>query len=181
MSHSSEQGAALIYTMIFTTLMVIAGLASMSFSSLEQSASANFRSKQTAFMAAESILLEAERCISLGGACTDIAVFDSNCTNGLCFNGIDRTSTVSCQAGSQAPWEQAAVWADSSRHAVATSLSAGLTGRYIIEFLCYVPKDPSTTPSKSIASDWSQFYRVTALAAVDIDDARVMLQSTFKW
>ena len=178
MYYSSEQGAALVYTMIFTTLMVVTGLSSISFSSLEQRSSANFRTKQSAFMAAESTLLEAERCISLGGACADITTFDANCTNGLCFNGIDRTSTVSCQSGNQTPWEQPTVWSNSSRHKVATSLSAGLTGRFIIEFLCYIPKDPTTTPSKSIASDWSQLYRITALAVMD--DARVMLQSTYK-
>ncbi len=177
-----EQGTALVYTMIFMTLMIMAGLASVQFSSLEQRTSSNFRTRQATFFAAETILLEAEHCIRENTACSDVSLFDNNCTNGLCFNGSDRTSTVSCRSGNQRPWELAAIWTDNTRHITATSVSGALAGRYIIEFLCYVPRNPTgVTPSPANPRDWSRIYRITALSVMANDGARVMLQSTYKW
>ncbi len=183
METKKEKGSSLIYTMVFMGIMITAGLTAVQFSSLEQRTSSNFRTKQTTFFGAETILLEAEQCIREDAACSNIALFDTNCTNGLCFNGSDRTSTVSCRSGNQRPWEQAAIWTDTARHIAATNLTAPtVTGSFIIEFLCYVPRNPfGVTPNPANPADWSSLYRITALASMDIDGARVMLQSTYKW
>lgn len=177
-----DKGSSLIYTMVFVTIMIMAGLVAIRFSSLEQRTSSSFRSKQTAFFAAETILLEAERCIREDASCSDITQFDNNCTDGLCFNGSNRTDTASCRTGNQRPWEQAAVWTNSSRHVTATTTPQTVTGSFIIEFLCYVPRNPfGATPNPANSTDWSRLYRITALSSMDDSGARVMLQSTYKW
>ncbi|WP_172807366.1 pilus assembly PilX family protein [Endozoicomonas ascidiicola] len=179
--HYFSRGSALIYTMVFMTIMIIIGLGSVNFSSLEQRTAGSFRVQQQAFVAAESILLEAELCVKDETRCSDLPLFDGNCTNGLCFSGTERNSTVLCESGVTSPWEQGDVWRDSSRYINATSVGSTVTGRYIVEFMCYVPKNPfGVTPDPTKAAEWSRLYRITALSVMDSDGARVMLQSTYK-
>ncbi|WP_252176433.1 PilX N-terminal domain-containing pilus assembly protein [Endozoicomonas sp. 4G] len=179
--HHDENGSALLYTMIFFTLMVIATLTAVQFSSLEQRMSASYRTHQTAFIAAETALLEAERCIKNQSSCNNINTFASDCSNGLCFSGSDRNSIISCRAGNASPWENAALWADASKTIVATSVPSGTSARYIVEFLCYIPRVLfGVTPNPANPSDWSKLYRVTVLSAVDNPNSQVMLQSTYK-
>ena len=176
-----DKGSSLIYTIVFMTIMIMAGLGAIQFSSLELRTSSSFRSKQTAFFAAETILLEAEQCLREDTSCSDITLFDNNCTGGLCFNGSDRTSPISCRAGNQRPWEQAAIWTNSSKH-IAAATAQTVTGSFIIEFLCYVPKNPfGVAPNPANIVDWSRLYRITALSSMDDSGAKVMLQSTYEW
>ena len=174
-------GSALIFTMIFMGLMVLAALVSVQFSGLEQKMSASYRSSQSAFIAAESTLLEGERCVKEQAACNTVSNFNSSCSGGLCFSGTNSTNIVSCRAGIAQPWEDVNLWLDNSRTLEATTLPAGTSGRYIIEFLCYVPNVQfGVTPNPNNPSDWAGLYRITALASVDNTSSRAMVQSTYK-
>ncbi|WP_257254783.1 MULTISPECIES: PilX N-terminal domain-containing pilus assembly protein [unclassified Endozoicomonas] len=179
--HHDENGSALLYTMIFLTLMVMATLTAVQFSSLEQRMSASYRTHQAAFVAAETVLLEAERCIKNQNSCNDINTFAGDCSNGLCFSGSDRNSIISCRAGHARPWESAALWKDPGKTIAATTMPSGSSARYILEFLCYVPRTLfGVSPNPANPSDWSKLYRVTVLASVDNLNSQVMLQSTYK-
>ncbi|MGI9281402.1 MAG: pilus assembly PilX family protein [Endozoicomonas sp.] len=179
--HRDEQGTALLYTMIFLTLMVMAALTAVQFSSLEQRMSASYRTHQAAFIAAETALLEAERCVKGQNSCNDITTFANDCGNGLCFNGTDSTSIISCRAGNARPWENTSLWTDTNKTIAATTLPSGTSARYIVEFLCYIPRALfGVTPNPANPSDWSRLYRVTVLASVDNLNSQVMLQSTYK-
>ncbi|WOG26411.1 PilX N-terminal domain-containing pilus assembly protein [Endozoicomonas sp. 8E] len=176
-----EDGTALLYTMVFLTLMVMATLTAVQFSSLEQRMSASYRTHQTAFVAAETAMLEAERCIKNQNSCNDINTFASDCSGGLCFSGSDRNSIISCRAGNARPWEIAALWTDAGKTIAAITLPSGTSARYVVEFLCYVPRTLfGVSPNPANPSDWSQLYRVTVLASVDNLNSQVMLQSTYK-
>lgn len=178
---SRQRGSALIYTMIFMGLMVVAALVSVQFSTLEQKMSSSYRSSQTAFIAAEMTLLEAEGCIKKFAACNSITLFNNTCSNGFCFNGTAASSITSCRAGNSKPWQDVSLWEDTSKTLTATTLPTGTTGRYIIEFLCYVPQVLfGVTPDPSNPGDWSRLYRVTVLSSVNNINSQVMLQSTYK-
>lgn len=176
-----EQGVALVFTMIFMGLIVAAALVSVQFSSLEQKMAASFRTNQLAFIAAEAALLEAERCVKGQPNCNEINHFASDCANGLCFTGTDRASIISCRAGNSQPWNNASLWTDTSKTIAATTLPTGTSARYIIEFLCYVPRVLfGVTANPSNPGDWSRLYRITVLSSVDNRNSQIMLQSTYK-
>lgn len=178
---SQQQGSALVFTMIFMGLMVVAALVSVQFSALEQRMSASYRGSQAAFIAAEATLLEAERCVKGQTACNEVAGFDNTCSGGLCFNGTASGSIIACRVGNSEPWQDASLWTDTSRTLEATTLTTGTSGRYIIEFRCYVPRVLfGVTPDPSNPGDWSRLYRITVLASVDNTNSQVMLQSTYK-
>ena len=176
-----EKGVALVFTMIFMGLMVAAALVSVQLASLEQKMAASFRTNQQAFIAAEAALLEAERCVKGQPSCNEITNFAGDCSNGLCFTGTDRSSIISCRAGNVQPWNDASLWTDNSRTIAATTLSTGTSARYIIEFLCYVPKVLfGVTANPSNPGDWSRLYRITVLSSVGDRNSQVMLQTTYK-
>ena len=182
MLRKTEQGTALVYTMIFLGLMIAAGLVSVQFSSLQQKMAASYRNNQTAFIAAEAALKEAEQCIRTQTDCSAITGFSADCSNGLCFTGNNSGSIPSCRAGNSEPWEDSALWNTPGKTRVIKSLTGtGTSARYLIEFICYVPKALfGVTPNPTNPADWSNLYRVTVVASVDNLNNRVMLQSTYK-
>ena len=182
MMGKTEQGTALVFTMIFLGLMIAAGLVSVQFSSMQQKMAASYRNNQSAFFAAEGTLKEAEQCIKTQTVCSSITGFAADCSNGLCFTGSDSGSIPSCRAGNNEPWEDSIIWNDATKTRAATMLAGnGVSARYLIEFICYVPKAMfGVTPNPSNPADWSQLYRVTVIASVDNLNNRVMLQSTYR-
>lgn len=179
---SMQQGVALVFTMVFLGLMIVTGLTAIQFSSFQQKMATNFQNHQSAFIAAEEALREAERCVENDLSCSNITTFTATCNNGLCFTGSDRTSIILCRTGNNPSWRDAALWRDTSRTRAATTLTgAGTSARYIIEFICYTPSTLfGVIPSPTNPADWSGLYRITALASVDNVNSRVMLQSTYR-
>lgn len=179
---NKQQGITLIFTMIFLALMVATGLVAVQFAGFQQKMATNFRNNQSAFIAAEAALKEAELCVKNLSSCSDISNFTAGCNNGLCFTGTDKTSIPSCRAGNNEPWQDGSLWRDNSRTIAATTLNGtGTSARYIIEFICYVPRTLfGVTPNPTNPADWANLYRITALSAVDNLNSQVMLQSTYK-
>lgn len=178
----SQQGVALVFTMIFLGLMVVTGLVAVQFAGFQQKMATNFHNNQSAFIAAEASLREAEKCVKGQSSCSDLTNFTASCANGLCFTGSDKTSIPSCRAGNNPAWEDASLWRDTSKTIAASTLTGtGTSARYIIEFICYVPRTLfGVTPNPTNPADWSRLYRITTLASVDNVNSQVMLQSTYK-
>lgn len=178
----TQKGVALLFTMIFLGLMVATGLLTVQFAGFQQKMATNFRSSQGVFIAAETALKEAEQCIKTQTVCSEITNYDAGCTGGLCFNGSDKFSIPSCRTATSEAWQDGAIWRDTTQTRVVTMLAGTDTSaRYIIEFICYVPRTLfGVTPNPSNPADWARLYRITALASAVNQNSQVMLQSTYK-
>ena len=193
--HSNRQrGSALIVSLVILLIMTIIGVQSISSTSLEEKMAGNYRSSQLSFQAAEAALRQAEEFIEnttfnlphmqVNASDSD---FSANCTNGLCFNGSG-SFALECSANnpSSPPWKDFTnIW-DGAKH---RSFSGSMPGvstlpKYIVEFRCCVPADLNVAPDPSNGycanGEWAEMYRVTALGYGGTDQARTMLQSTFK-
>lgn len=191
----SNKGSVLIVSLVFLLLLTIVGVSAMNMTNLEEKMSGNFRDHDLAFQTAESALLDAEEFVETtfeieqaltNPACTGTNCYSSSGNGGLFFHGeFENSSTpvTSCTAGTTKEWEDSAVWADSSK---TRSIDTQVTGtvenaRYIIEFRCFVPRDPTNAdPDPATYAQWSPSFRITAVASGSSTDAQVMLQSIYK-
>ena len=176
-----SQGSVLLVSLVLMLIMTVAGLTTIRMTSLEEKMSGNYLNQQMAFRAAEVALLDAENHIA--STSFNLSQFTGNCDNGYCFSGSGISETSSCITGDINHWREDTTWSDSGLHRTTTIVIDGISARakYIIEFRCYVAKIvEGPLPDPTNPNDWSLFFRVTALATGGSEDARVMLQSTFK-
>lgn len=191
----SQCGSVLIVSLVFLLLMTIVGVSAMNMTNLEERMASNFRDHDLAFQAAEAALLEAEEFVEnsfdigrvyTNPACSGVGCYSSACTGGLCFQGSfdGSSSTVSsCSSGTIKEWENSAIWTGSSKTRSATEQVVGTVqnARYIIEFRCFMPRDPNNPdPDLNVFAEWSPAFRITAVASGASTDSMVMLQSTYK-
>ena len=175
------QGSVLLVSLVLLLIMTIAGLTAIRMTSLEEKMSGNYLDQQMAFRAAEVALLEAENHIATTRF--DLVDFNGSCNNGYCFGGSDAIDVSTCNSGDDTPWQTTTTWSDSNLHRVATVVIDGISAqaKYIIEFRCYIAKeDDGPIPDPTISGDWALYFRITALASGGTEDARVMLQSSYK-
>ncbi len=188
---ASQRGSVLIVSLVFLLLLTIVGVSAMNMSSLEEKMSGNFRDHDLAFQASESALVEAEDFVEanfvLSQALQNGAeIYKSPCNNGLCFHGtfVNSSSPVTnCVAGDQKEWETASLWSTASETRLAATQLDGTAknARYIIEFRCFMPKDPANPdPDPTVFAQWAPAFRITALASGASTDSQVMLQSTYR-
>ncbi|MGB1950272.1 MAG: pilus assembly PilX family protein [Marinobacter sp.] len=191
----SQKGSVLIVSLIFLLLLTIVGLSAMNMTSLEERMAGNFRDHDLAFQAAEAALLDAEEFVEntfditkayTDSGCSGSACYGSSCAGGLCFNGTFKNSSTpveSCTAGTTKEWEDNSIWSDSSKTRSASDQVTGTVenARFIIEFRCFMPRDPANAnPDPDIFAQWSPAFRITALASGSSTDSQVMLQSIYK-
>lgn len=197
------RGVALVTSLVMLTVMTFIGVVAMSTGSLEEKMAGNQRNQEIAFQAAESALREGERFVETTPNL--VAQVDDTCTNGLCTTSRQDASYDASASDCASTWiderwvERScalnlAVWSTANRHReiVGAIPEAQTKPRYIVEFLSYVPRDLSLTPSMTPPAydgtgggpgwqaEWSEMYRVTALATGGTGLSRVMLQSTYK-
>ena len=176
-----SQGSVLLVTLVLLMIMTIAGVTGIRMTSLEEKMSGNYLNQQMAFRAAEAALLEAENHIV--STTFTLSEFNSDCDNGYCFSGSAATDTSSCATGNINHWQQDTIWLNGNFHRTTTVVIDGISARarYIIEFRCYVAKVlDGPLPDPANPGDWAQYFRITALASGGSEDARVMLQTTYK-
>ena len=177
----NQNGSALLVSLILLAILTLGGLAAISSSSLEEKVTGNVKDLQTAFRMGEATLLNAEAFLQKNQS--NISHFTNNCDQGLCFNGIVSDSVTHCRTNNASPWRNESLWLDNTRTRLFTMSvnNIQLTARYIIEFLCYVPKVPSG-PTADVANihDWAQLFRVTVKANGFGQGTAVMLQTTYK-
>jgi len=192
---AEERGSVLIVSLIFLLLLTIVGVSSMNMTNLEERMAGNFRDHDLAFQAAEAALLDAEEFVEntfditqayTAPACSGNMCYSASCTGGLCFQGsFDGSSTTvsSCTSGTAKEWENNAIWSDSTKTRPASDQVAGTVenARYIVEFRCFMPRDPSNLePDPNVFAEWSPAFRITAVASGSSTDSTVMLQSIYK-
>lgn len=176
-----SQGSVLLVSLVLMLIMTGAGLTAIRLTSLEEKMSGNYLSQQMAFRAAEVALLEAEKHIA--DTSLNLSEFTEDCDGGYCFSGTGANETGNCIAGDINHWRKDTTWSDESLHRTTAIVIDGISARakYIIEFRCYVARvidGPLPDPTKP--GDWAQYFRVTVLASGGSQDARVMLQTTYK-
>ena len=156
-----QQGAVLVFSLVFLLIFTLLGMSSMSSSILEEKMTTNSYDRARAFQAAEAALREAENYIS-----SNAPVLDEQCANGLCVNARKQLLSAWRSDPDHAYW------------ASARSLQDAISGvpsnaKYIIEDMC-------ATDSTFGAGDYAnRVFRITVLGTGGTDNAIVMLESSF--
>lgn len=200
-----QTGATLIVSLVILAVITILGMASMRASNLELRMAASARDRAVAFQAAESALGRVEAFINTNltadnilPSCTGNNCFSENCNNGLCFTGDlqnvanqDECSLTNATTGElEQPWKKEGNWSNASFHRTMSVLSPSLDDsgdfrqvnvRYMIEFLCFVPRDEKAIDDgKNSRNNGVPLYRVTVRANGDAGRSAVVLQSVYR-
>lgn len=166
--YGSQAGTALVFSLVILAVVTLLSVASMRSSNLELKMAASARDRAVAFQAAEAALAQAEKIVLDANytaddfICRDSAssrCFDQSCTNGLCFNG-DLAGAVyrdDCKIAKPAAaaerWPVQTFWTDNGANLPKVQIAKTdidnpeqlddetLTVPYMVEFLCYVPRD----------------------------------------
>lgn len=186
-----QTGSVLLISLIMLLVLTVVGVASISGVSMTEKMAQAQKDYDIAFEMAEAALVEGENWLDdyafsrgdLQSSCSGSNCWNSTCTNGLCFNGtfpIGTNAVCEVIPPTTPVWEVKGNWTARAK-SYSVPVAAVEPPKYMLEFLCYTPKDPSitnTTPPPG--SNWSRIYRVTALAFGPNPDTRVMLQSTYR-
>lgn len=201
-SHKRKQsGATLIVSLVILTVITIIGVASIRSSNMELKMVASQRDRAVAFQTAESALkaIERDRLSQIqlydqvipnrcGGS---EGCFNSSCDNGLCFAGTytgDSPEGCSLANDNDAVpqfWRDASIWSNDNkvriRQVPSVDGSDGATVRYLVEFMCFVPReDLQVVDNEDATVEMLPLYRVTVRAEGEASRASVMLQSVFR-
>lgn len=181
-----QSGAILVVALVILAAISLVGVSSMQSTTLEMKMVSSSISRSESFARAEAGIFEAaawleENVTSL--AALQGPMFSDSCSGGLCFFGAYDNSmafTYECTLdGDPSPWADGsspAFWNDSGRH---RSVEIDdVTVKYIIEFLCFVGRDPmlpfGPLPGQSSESD--PLFRITAHIDSNTGEAPVMIQ-----
>ena len=180
---NQQKGAALAVSLVVLLIMTIIGLQGISSTTLEERMSRNYRDSQLSFQAAETALRDGEAFVA--STFFKLSDYSATCVNGLCFNGAGGIAACPDVNPTPSHWENFTnVWNNPANHKVYSGTIAKVFAqpKFIVEFKCYVPADPNTTPGTSpgTTSEWAEMYRVTALGFGASHSSKTMLQSTYK-
>ena len=181
MNRYKQKGSVLLISLVLLLVLTIAGLASIRVTSLDERMTGNYRNEQVAFHSAEVGIQEAEAFVA--DTNFNLSAFTSDCNNGLCFDGSNPDDPGTCEADATFPWLVQANWSDASKYRNTTIVLNGVSqqAKYIVEFRCYLPReDNGPVPDPAILNDWAELYRITVFATGGDEQARIMLQTTYK-
>ncbi len=198
---TAQRGTALVVSLIILAVVTLLGITSMQSSNSELKMAASMRDRGVAFEAAEAALAVIEAQLAndppnradLFSNCATPECFNKTCDKGRCFDGDYRSGDpeFQCEVASYADkskrvefWSDPKlnVWQDTTKHK--SLLVDGIKTRvkYIVEFLCFVPRDNFTPFSnkENENNSGAPLFRITALAEGNGGRASVALQSTYK-
>ena len=197
-----ERGTALIVSLIILAVVTLLGVTGMQSSNTELKLAASQRDRGVAFEAAEAALAMVEKNLAdnppalekLFSTCSGGGCYNATCQGGLCFDGDYRSSysEFECQVADYAEssrrvefWSNKTlnVWETNNRHQTMKIDNLKTDVKYIVEFLCYVPRDDMTPFEPTDKDTWNNgapLFRITALAKGNGGRASVALQSTYK-
>lgn len=200
-SMSRQSGATLIVSLVILAVITLLGIASIRNSSLELRMAASARDRAIAFQRAEAALARIENSLSTTpppyglnnfvSTCSNNC-FNKNCDNGLCFAGDfdNAKSTTQCKPAPVVPpqkefWKDDAIWETKALQmpVAKTSTSVGSVEdvKYLIEFLCFVPRSNQQITSSAKAGEGDvPLFRITVRATGESARSTVMLQSTYR-
>ncbi|HEU5338836.1 MAG TPA: PilX N-terminal domain-containing pilus assembly protein [Sulfuricaulis sp.] len=184
-SHSfephSQQGVALVMSLVFLLLLTMLGVTALSTTSLEEKMAANSKERNTSFQAAESALVVAEAWIN---AQINKPIFPDNA------KGLYLPNT--CTSPTTKPvWDCPTLnWSSTTNLVVYPStptatVSGGLTKvgtqpKYIIEDLGETPeKGGSVVMGSTYKGKGNTVLRVTSRGTGSADAAQAMVQSVY--
>jgi type IV pilus assembly protein PilX len=199
---NAQRGAALVVSLLLLAVVTVIGVSGMQHASSELKLAGSTQDRARAFAAAEAALTQVERALALSppdpgklyNLCVGSGCFNATCAGGLCFGGKYKNGDTEWDCTVVDPaatservtyWSDATlnVWGDTSKHQTLAVDQLDTDVKYIIEFLCYVQRDASTTFSAATAAEKNNgapLFRITAFAQGDALRGRVMLQSTYK-
>lgn len=202
-----QTGATLVFSLIILAVITVLSIASMRSSNSALKMASSARDHAVAFQAAEAALAQAEQIVLNANYIADDFIcrnaasnrcFNSACTNGLCFSGDLAGATfrddckIAKPAASAEAWPLKTHWANNGSalpkvQVAKTDLSDSdelddetLAVPYMVEFLCYVPREEQSASDENNRNGGVPLYRVTVMAAGSAGRAAVMLQSVFK-
>lgn len=186
-----QSGSVLLISLVMLLILTVVGIASISGVSMTEKMTNSQRDYDIAFEMAEAALVQGERWLddydngwahSHLGCSSGAQCWTENCTGGLCFRGsYPSASNSMCEVDSSGTpvWQSEAIWtAGAATYSVA--IAAVEQPKYLIEFLCFTPRDPTSFSEPPDYTSWVRIYRVTALAYGTHPETRVMLQSTYR-
>jgi type IV pilus assembly protein PilX len=200
-SAARQSGTALIVSLIILAVVTILGVTSMQSSNTELKLAASQRDRGVAFEAAEAALAIVEKNLAddppqrekLFSTCTGTGCYNKTCTGGLCFEGkyLNSDSEYGCEVTNYSTttrrvnfWSDPTlkVWENANRHQTLKVDSLKTDVKYLVEFLCFVPRDKETAFSDVVGENTTgaPLFRITALAEGNGGRAAVALQSTYK-
>jgi type IV pilus assembly protein PilX len=140
---------------------------------------ANQLANEEAFNIAEEALLIIEDNII---SHLSIENFNSTCKNGYCFSGTNKELPQACIITNNTPWKNTRYWQEEESHQLLhiTYKDNQVTAKYLIEFMCYMPKnidDPLT--NYSTLADMAMIFRITVLG-INNNGSESMVQSIYK-
>lgn len=200
-SPSRQSGTALVVSLIILAVVTLLGVTGMQSSNTELKLAASQRDRGVAFEAAEAAIAIVEKNLAddppqrekLFSTCTGSDCYNTTCQGGICFDGdyLLSYSEYECQVADYAGtsrrinfWSDPGlnVWQTDARHQTVKIDSLKTDVKYIVEFLCYVPRDEDTPFSHEagLNNNGAPLFRITAMAKGNGGRAEVALQSTYK-
>lgn len=197
----SQQGAALVVSLVLLAVITLLGVVSMQSSNSELKMTGTMRDRGVTFEAAEAALSIIEKdlknnppkLVNRLSDCTGTECFNPACTGGLCFEGeyLPTYSRFECEVVKFFDpvkertnfWrdKDLNVWGNAARHKTLVVNNLDKPVKYIIEFLCYVPAGDGI-PFSALPSERNlgvPLYRISVLAEGNGGRASVSLQSTY--
>ncbi|MAR89501.1 MAG: PilX N-terminal domain-containing pilus assembly protein [Pseudomonadota bacterium] len=187
-----ESGSVLLISLVMLLILTLVGVASISGVSMTEKMTNSQRDYDIAFELAEAALVQGERWLDdydpswkhdhIDANCTGNLCWTQDCSTGLCFRGsYPSTANALCEVDSSGTpiWQVEANW-ENKALTYSESVPAVDQPKYMIEFLCYTPRDPANFTEPPDYTSWVRVYRVTALAYGTHPETRVMLQSTYR-
>lgn len=202
-----QTGATLVFSLVVLLAITLLGIASIRSSNNALKMANSARDYAVAFQAAEAALAQAEQWVIAANfsaddfMCRDASssrCFNNTCTNGLCFAG-DLTNAVykdDCKiakpTASAEAWPNKTYWENNGAALPKVQVAKvdvdnveeldaePLQVPYMVEFLCYVPRDDQIVTDENNRNGGVPLYRVTVRAEGAAGRSAVMLQSIFR-
>lgn len=202
-----QTGATLVFCLVILLAVTLVSVASMRSSNNALKMASSARDHAVAFQAAEAALAQAEQVVLTAHYTADDFIcrnasssrcFNSTCTNGLCFSGdLDNAMykdecKIAKPTASAEAWPTKTYWQSNGAslpkvHIAKAAIDDAdelddetIPVPYMVEFLCYVPRDNLTATDENNRNGGVPLFRVTVRAEGSAGRAAVMLQSVFR-
>lgn len=202
-----QAGAALVFSLVVLSVVTLLSVTSMQSSNNALKMAGSARDHAVAFQAAEAALAQAEQIVLAANYTADDFIcrnstsnrcFNSTCANGLCFTGDLANAMyrddckIAKPAVSAEAWPAKTYWENNGASLPKVQIAKSdisnsgelddetIAVPYMVEFLCYVPRDRQITSDENNRNGGVPLYRVTVRAQGSAGRSAVMLQSVFR-
>jgi len=185
---SSQQGAALITSLVILLILTVLGISAMGTTSMEELMTGNLRDQMISFQAAEDAITDGEREVDtwlVSGA----PIANLTGSNGVYLKDALLDPNTTYQSYAEAAFDDAAIWNNATPYGLITlvpPLTASLPGQslaaqpvYIIEEVQLIPQEADADSARHPGSGSSvAYYKITAKGRGLSNNAVTLLQTT---